>query len=97
MEIAGDKYVKVGDNIVINCTLPTPVEDPSKITVSWFVDERKIRAYHKRITIVRKSVGQRLQSELTVEKSRYKDSGRYICRSSNYLVASMDVDVVRGK
>ena len=87
-----------GDPIHLTCNATGGSQIPEDI--DWFKDGSKIdtrRKNHVVITKFRLIEQQALISELIIDHSRMKDTGTYICRSSEREIDSLKVNVLVGK
>ncbi|XP_041373041.1 leucine-rich repeats and immunoglobulin-like domains protein 1 isoform X2 [Gigantopelta aegis] len=93
--LRGSKYIDVGDPISLICNATGGAQIPEEI--DWFYEGDKIDSYkypNILITKYRSLTDQSLISELMIDRSTTRDSGMYICRSSEREVDSRKVTVL---
>ncbi|KAK7116484.1 zwei Ig domain protein zig-8-like [Littorina saxatilis] len=96
ISVKGKEYVEKGDPIHLICNATGGSQIPEDI--DWFKDGSKIDTRRKNhqvvITKFRSIEQQALISELIIDHSRMRDSGTYICRSSEKEIDSLKVTVL---
>ncbi|XP_070205691.1 uncharacterized protein [Littorina saxatilis] len=83
LELKGEKYVELGQKILLTCTVHTGHHVHQDI--DWFKDGNKLVSNSKQGIVITKynsAVTKSLVSELIIDHSRSRDSGTYICRSA---------------
>nr|KAG5709939.1 hypothetical protein BaRGS_029981 [Batillaria attramentaria] len=95
ISVKGKKYVEKGETIHLVCNATGGSQIPEDI--DWFKDGSKIdssRQNHIVITKYRSLEQRALISDLIIDRSRMKDTGTYICRSSEKEIDSLKVTVL---
>ncbi|KAL8592005.1 hypothetical protein ACOMHN_060498 [Nucella lapillus] len=91
----GKMFVNLGDPIHLTCNATGGSQIPEDI--DWFKDGSKIDTRLKNhiiITKFRSIEQQALISELIIDRSRERDKGTYICRSSAEKIDSLIVNIL---
>jgi len=96
ISISGKEFVNSGETIVLVCNVTGITDIPQD--VDWFKDGHILKS-HKKIQIFKETsmTKRKLDSVLEIRESKLSDSGAYICRNSDILIASQKVTVLNGK
>lgn len=98
ISVHGKEYVEKNEKIVLTCNATGGTQIPED--VDWFKDGTKIDTRvrnHVVITKFRVQEQQALVSTLIIDHARLRDSGTYICRSSDKEIDSIKVTVLVGE
>lgn len=91
----GTPFVEKGDTIKLNCT--ASAKDYSPQGVDWFKDGIKLRQTERiSINSIPTRIHKTVHSKLEIMRSNMTDAGTYVCRSSQYHIASLKVIVLNG-
>ena len=96
VRISGTEYVEQGETIHLQCNASAHSQPPPR-HLHWLHNERPVRSDPSAgVLLANKISADHLLSVLTVEHSRFSDTGEYVCVTSNHDVASMIVHVLTG-
>ncbi|XP_052796916.1 zwei Ig domain protein zig-8-like isoform X1 [Mya arenaria] len=93
--LSGKEYVNSGETIYLVCNVTGNTDIPQD--VDWFKNGHLLRSHvSKKIKIVKVTsmAKRKLDSVLEIRDSKIEDSGMYICRNSEILIASQKVTVL---
>ena len=95
--IRGRKFVNSGETIHLVCNITGVTDMPQDL--DWFKDGNLLRPFGRKILISKDSsiAKRKLDSILEIRNSKLEDSGTYVCRNSELLIASHRVIVLNGK
>ncbi|XP_063866272.1 LOW QUALITY PROTEIN: uncharacterized protein LOC135103650 [Scylla paramamosain] len=93
----GDRYVKAGSTVRIDCQITDVVQLPDYIF--WYHQEKRVMARHDpNLTVkVKRTDVEAITSTLTIHKVRQEQSGNYTCMPSNLHSASVVLHVINEK
>jgi len=96
--LSGKEYVNSGETIRLVCNVTGNTEVPQD--VDWFKNGHLLRSLvskkiqiHKETSIAKR----KLDSVLEIRDSKLDDSGVYVCRNSEELIANQKVIVLNGR
>lgn len=95
--LKGKEFVNSGETIRLVCNVTGNTEIPQD--VDWFKDGRLLRSLvSKKIQILKETsiATRKLHSILEIRDSKIEDSGVYVCRNSEDLIANQKVYVLNG-
>ncbi|XP_067666660.1 kin of IRRE-like protein 2 isoform X1 [Haliotis asinina] len=96
IRLLGTPFVEKGDTIKLNCT--ASAKDYSPQGVDWFKDGIKLRQTDRiSINSIPTRIHKTVHSKLEIMRSNMTDAGTYVCRSSQYHIASLKVIVLNAK
>ncbi|XP_052797096.1 lachesin-like isoform X2 [Mya arenaria] len=98
IQITEQQYVERGDPIRLECNATGQYYTPDDI--DWFRNGQRVTSDDKRgIKLLKQlSIAQKtFTSILNIERAQMKDSGVYVCRSSNKQIASTKVHVLNAE
>ncbi|KAH3840936.1 hypothetical protein DPMN_114395 [Dreissena polymorpha] len=92
--LSGNEYVNTGDTIRLVCKVTGTSDIPQD--VDWFRNGHLLRSISNKILISKETsmARRKLDSVLEVRYSKLEDSGEYVCRNSEILIASQKVIVL---
>ncbi|ESO88330.1 hypothetical protein LOTGIDRAFT_126369, partial [Lottia gigantea] len=91
-------YVEKGSRIVLVCNATGDEHPPDDL--DWFKDGDKVTTDHSKGISIRKQVSleyKTIASVLQIEKARLKNTGVYICRTSDLQITRKIVDILNCK
>jgi hypothetical protein len=93
VQVSGTDYVEMGQQIQLICNATGKPEPPHD--VEWFKDGEKINSDAQTGILITKKIETKvLISVLVIKKSKMKDDGFYVCRSSNRDTGMIKVHVL---
>lgn len=93
--MSGREFVKSGDTVKLMCNVTGSTDIPQDI--DWFKDGLLLRPHASSKIAIRKDTSianRKLDSVLEIKDSRLEDSGIYVCRNSETLIASQKVIIL---
>ena len=95
--VRGKPFVTSGDTIRIVCNVTGTTDMPQDL--DWFKNGNMIHTKERKISISKdRSIAKKtLNSVLEIRNSKLEDSGTYVCRNSELLIASQRVQVLNGE
>lgn len=95
--VRGKPFVTSGETITIVCNISGVTDIPQDL--DWFKDGTMLRPMGRKISISKdiSIANKKLHSVLEIRNSKLEDSGTYVCRNSELLIASQRVQVLNGK
>ena len=94
--MSGSEYVEKGSPVQLICNATGKPDPPHD--VEWFKNGLEITSDAKNGVLITKKIDAKvLISVLVINNSRMKDSGDYVCRSSNRDNGMIKVHILNGK
>ena len=99
LRMGGTEYVDIGSQIHLSCNATGDGRSP--VAVDWFFEGNRVHPsnprWRGRLEILRRtSYDEKYYiSELIIDRSRMEDKGSYVCRSSDLMVSSLKVHVLK--
>ncbi|XP_071525117.1 uncharacterized protein [Panulirus ornatus] len=93
----GDRYVKAGSTVRVDCQITDVVQLPDYIF--WYHGDKRVMDIHdpNLLVTVKRTGVEAITSTLTIHKVRQEQSGNYTCMPSNLHAASVTLHVLNEK
>ena len=96
VQVSGSEYVEKGSPVQLICNATGKPDPPHD--VEWFKNGMEITSDAQNGVLITKKIDAKvLISVLVINNSRMKDSGDYVCRSSNKDNGMIKVHILNGK
>ena len=96
VQVSGSEYVEKGSPVQLICNATGKPDPPHD--VEWFKNGMQITSDASNGILITKKIDAKvLISVLVINNSRMKDSGDYVCRSSNRDNGTIKVHILNGK
>ena len=96
MQVSGTEYVEKGSMVQLICNATGKPDPPHD--VEWFKNGAKINSDAEAGILITKKIDAKvLISVLVIKNSKMRDTGDYICRSSNRDAGMIKVHILNGK
>lgn len=93
----GDRFVKAGSTVRVDCQITDVVQLPDYIF--WYLEDRRVMDHQdpNLLVTVKRTGAESITSTLTIHRVRREESGNYTCMPSNLHAASVTLHVLNEK